>query len=67
MSKIKKAIEWVKSSWKELKKVTWPTKEDVFATTVAVIVLTAIFSIAIYISDKVIATAVEYIYRVLGS
>ncbi len=62
-----KYIQWIKESWKELKRVTWPTKEDVIATTIAVIVLTIIFSVAIYLSDKIISTAVEYVYRVLGS
>ena len=65
--KIANMVQWVKDSWKELKRVTWPTKDDVIATTIAVLVLTAIFSVAIYASDKVISTAVEYIYRVLGS
>ncbi len=65
--KIATMVQWVKDSWKELKKVTWPTKDDVIATTIAVIVLTVVFSAAIYASDKVISTAVEYIYRVLGS
>jgi len=62
-----KYVEWLKDSWKELKRVTWPTKEDVIATTIAVLVLTVIFSVAIYFSDKIISAVVEYIYRVLGS
>ena len=65
--KIAGTIQWLKDSWKELKRVTWPTKDDVIATTIAVLVLTVIFSAAIYASDKVISTAVEYIYRVVGS
>ncbi len=66
-NKMANLVQWLKDSWKELKRVTWPTKDDVIATTIAVIVLTVIFSAAIYASDKVISTAVEYIYRVLGS
>ncbi len=66
-NKIANMVQWVKDSWKELKRVTWPTKDDVIATTIAVIVLTVVFSAAIYASDKVISTVVEYIYRVVGS
>ncbi len=66
-NKMANMVQWVKDSWKELKRVTWPTKDDVIATTIAVIVLTVVFSAAIYASDKVISTVVEYIYRVVGS
>ncbi|BBB32943.1 preprotein translocase subunit SecE [Thermotomaculum hydrothermale] len=65
--KLANFVQWLKDSWKELKRVTWPTKDDVIATTIAVIVLTVVFSAAIYASDKVISTVVEYIYRVLGT
>jgi len=58
---------FLKESYAELKKVTWPTKDDVYGTTVAVLVVSAIFSIFIYFSDKLLSTAVEYIYRVIGS
>jgi len=58
---------FLKESYGELKKVTWPKKDDVVGTTVAVLVVSAIFSIFIYFSDKLLSTAVEYIYRVIGS
>jgi len=53
--------------WGELKRVSWPGKDDVVATTAAVLVVTAIFSAFIYVSDKLLATAVEFIYRLVGS
>ena len=58
---------FVKDSWGELKRVTWPTKDDVVATTIAVLVLTVIFSFFIYVSDKLLSTAVEWVYRIAGS
>lgn len=58
---------FVKDSWGELKRVTWPTKDDVVASTIAVLVLTVIFSFFIYISDKLLSTAVEWVYRIAGS
>ncbi len=62
-----KFTTFVKDSWGELRRVTWPTKDDVIATTIAVLVLTVIFSFFIYLSDKVLSTAVEWVYRVVGS
>lgn len=58
---------FLKESYGELKKVTWPKKDDVVSTTVAVLVVSAIFSIFIYFSDQLLSTAVEYVYRVIGS
>ncbi len=58
---------FVKDSWGELKRVTWPTKDDVVATTIAVLVLTVIFSFFIYLSDKLLSTVVEWVYRIAGS
>ena len=66
-NKVKSFWQWIKESWKELKRVTWPTKDDVVATTISVLVVTLIFSAFIYVSDKLLATVVEYIYRVIGS
>jgi len=39
----------------------------VISTTIAVLVLTVIFSFFIYLSDKVLSVAVEWVYRIAGS
>ncbi|PJB83369.1 MAG: preprotein translocase subunit SecE [Acidobacteria bacterium CG_4_9_14_3_um_filter_49_7] len=62
-----KFTTFVKDSWGELRRVTWPTKDDVISTTIAVLVLTVIFSFFIYLSDKVLSVAVEWVYRIAGS
>ncbi len=62
-----KFATFVKDSWGELRRVTWPTKDDVITTTIAVLVLTVIFSFFIYLSDKLLSTAVEWVYRIAGS
>ncbi|NOZ14052.1 MAG: preprotein translocase subunit SecE [Acidobacteria bacterium] len=62
-----KFTTFVKDSWGELKRVTWPTKDEVITTTIAVLVLTVIFSFFIYLSDKLLSTVVEWVYRIAGS
>jgi len=62
-----KVTNFVKDSWGELKRVSWPGKDDVVATTTAVLVVTAIFSAFIYVSDKLLSTVVEFVYRMIGS
>jgi len=62
-----KFTTFVKDSWGELRRVTWPTKDDVVTTTIAVLALTVIFSFFIYLSDKVLSVAVEWVYRIAGS
>jgi len=61
-----KTTVFLKESIAELKRVSWPGRDDVWATTMAVLVITAIFSAFIYVSDKLLSTVVEYVYRVIG-
>ena len=62
-----KMTTFIKDSYGELKKVSWPSKDDVVTTTIAVLVVTVIFSFFIYISDQVLSTIVQNVYRLLGS
>ncbi len=61
-----KMTSFVKDSFSELRRVSWPAKDDVVVTTAAVLVITVIFSAFIYVSDKLLAAVVEYVYRVIG-
>ncbi|MEA5002991.1 MAG: preprotein translocase subunit SecE [Christensenella sp.] len=40
-----------KDVWGEIKKVTWPTRKDLFKTTFAVIVFIAIFAVIVGLMD----------------
>lgn len=44
-------IRFLKDVWGEVKKVTWPTKEDLFKTTFAVIIFIAIFAVVVGLMD----------------
>jgi len=54
-----KLITYVKESYTELKKVTWPTKEQVVNYTIVVIVTSVIFAIILGIMDLFFSKGVE--------
>ena len=44
-------VRFFKDVWGEVKKVTWPTKKDLFRTTFAVIIFIAIFTVIVGLMD----------------
>lgn len=57
-----KIVRFFQESYAELKKVTWPSREDVGASTRIVIISTALIAIALGIVDLVIFQAIELIF-----
>lgn len=45
----------------EMKKVTWPTRQETIASTVAVFIMVALASLFLFLSDQVIAFVVSLI------
>jgi len=54
-----KIVRFFEESYAELKKVTWPSREDVSASTRIVIISTALIAIALGLVDLVIFQAIE--------
>ncbi|MDR1991052.1 MAG: preprotein translocase subunit SecE [Acidobacteriaceae bacterium] len=50
----------------ELKRVTWPSKKEVYATTVIVILTSSFFGLYLFTLDYGINTLVQWIFRTLG-
>ena len=50
----------------ELKKVTWPSKKEVYGTTVVVVLTVLFFGAYLFVVDLVLKNGVEWIMRVLG-
>ncbi|MEF9987880.1 MAG: preprotein translocase subunit SecE [Christensenella sp.] len=44
-------IRFFKDVWGEIKKVTWPTRQELFKTTFAVIVFVVIFAVIVGLMD----------------
>jgi preprotein translocase subunit SecE len=51
ISKIKNFVIYVQESWGELKKVTWPDKDEVRSFTVVVVIALIIFSTFLWLVD----------------
>jgi preprotein translocase subunit SecE len=61
--KIKEIIQFLKEVRDELKKVTWPTKEQVRNATIAVIIFTTIVSIYLWILDLAFKRIFDLIFK----
>jgi preprotein translocase subunit SecE len=73
-----RATEGVKGWWdsarnfltevrNETKRVTWPSRKEVYATTVVVILTSAFFGIYLWGMDVALSYAVNWIYRTFGA
>ena len=51
----------------ELKRVTWPSQKEVYATTVVVILTSAFFGIYLFILDFGLNNLVQWIFRRFGA
>ncbi len=51
----------------ELKRVTWPSQKEVYATTVVVIATSVFFGIYLFALDQVLLTVVQWIFRRFGA
>ena len=51
----------------ELRKVTWPSRKEVYATTIVVIVTSVFFGTYLWGLDLLLAQAVAWLFRSLGA
>ena len=51
----------------ELKRVTWPSRKEVYATTLVVILVAVFFSVYLAAVDMVLSHIVNWIFRQLGA
>jgi preprotein translocase subunit SecE len=47
----------------EMKRVTWPNRQEIYGTTVMVLITTFLFGFYFFVCDKVFAAAVSSILR----
>jgi preprotein translocase subunit SecE len=57
-----KIVRFFQESYAELRKVTWPNKDDVSASTRIVIISTALIAMALGLVDLLIYQAIEFIF-----
>jgi preprotein translocase subunit SecE len=51
----------------ELKRVTWPTSKEVYATTILVILVSVFFGVYLWALDVGMDTAAQWIFRRFGA
>ncbi len=59
---MKKIINFAKDCYAEMKKVVWPSRESVIASTKVVVVSVAIFAVVLGVIDFVFAQGLNLLY-----
>jgi preprotein translocase subunit SecE len=60
---MKKILQFFKDSYAELRKVVWPSKEDVIASTKVVIVSTIVMALVLGLIDFILVAGIDVIFR----
>ena len=50
----------------ELKRVTWPSQKEVYATTIMVILTSAFFGLFLWLVDLALTSAVQWVFHRFG-
>ncbi|MDX1645053.1 MAG: preprotein translocase subunit SecE [Thermoanaerobaculia bacterium] len=58
---------FIKETRAELAKVTFPSREDVVATTIVVLIASFVFAIFLTLSDVVVNKAYSFVFEILGA
>jgi len=51
----------------ELRRVTWPSQKEVYATTVVVILVSVFFGLYLFLLDQVFLNVIQWIFRQFGA
>jgi preprotein translocase subunit SecE len=62
-----KSKEFLQETQAEMKKVTFPTRDEVVATTVVVVITSVVFAVYLYAADFVIQKGYQGLVGVFGS
>ena len=60
---MKKIVQFFKDSYAELRKVVWPSKEDVIASVKVVVVSTLITGVILGLIDFLLVAGIDLIFR----
>ena len=61
MSFFEKVVNYLKESFGELKKVTWPKKDEVISSTVVIIIFVIIVALLLFVFDFTARELVNYV------
>jgi preprotein translocase subunit SecE len=60
---MKKIIQFFKDSYAELRKVVWPSKEDVISSVKVVVVSTIVVACILGLFDLLFVSGIDFIFR----
>lgn len=60
---MKKIVQFFKDSYAELRKVVWPSREDVISSTKVVIVSTILIALVLGLIDVLLVAGIDVIFR----
>jgi len=66
VNKLRQFRQFLVEVWAELKKTTWPGKQEVYGTTVVVIVTVLICASFLWVVDMILNKGMEVVFRVAG-
>jgi len=58
-----KVVQFFKDSYAELRKVVWPSREDVIASTKVVLVSTVVMALVLGLIDYILVVGIDVIFR----
>ena len=61
-----KTVEFLSEVRSEMRKVSFPSKDEVVGTTIVVIVTSFVFAVFLFLADQVIVQAYQGLVKVLG-
>ena len=64
MERLKRFKQFLVEVWAELKKTTWPSRQEVYGTTVVVIVTVIICAVYLWVVDLFLNKSLSAVYRV---
>ncbi|NCN04714.1 MAG: preprotein translocase subunit SecE [Spirochaetales bacterium] len=59
---MKRLIQYFKDSYAEMKKIMWPTRDEVSSSTVVVLVSVVFFGVMLGVIDFLLANAIELLF-----
>jgi preprotein translocase subunit SecE len=67
VQQLKRFKQFLIDVWSELKKTTWPGRQEVYGTTLVVIVTVLICAFFLWIVDLILNKGMESIFKAAGS
>lgn len=58
---MKKLIEFLKESFQEFRKITWPTKESLWGGTLGVVLISLFFILFMFLIDFIVSKLIQLV------